>query len=1000
MFFQKWWFLKVSVPVFVGFGFVFGLISYLNPTKDASAEAIANDNQRVIQTGSSSSIIPIGDRFVFYDGGDDYSIAGKPAIQSDGENFLAVWMNNNTWEIMASRVNTVGVRLDNPALVLSQASSIGVNPSVGFDGTNYLVVWVSCGAGVYDWLCTGDIYAARVTQDGIILDPGGVKITTGSDALARKLGIAYDGINYLVVWRTYGMVVRGTRVSASGGPPTNLDDSNGFQISEGSWSRYPSVEYGEGIYLVAWHKGECGDGNQSIQAARVYTDGTVLDPANFIVNDGNGCQAYTVVGWDGQNFQVSWINWYLATGKRYASGSISRVTTDALILDSPAITLSNYIRSVDMACSDQDCLYTWDVEHDPEFNSRLTDSYAKRIDQSGNVIDEQPAPIATSALHQWGPMAARNNNDRYLVLWDDRRDTGGARAIIGGQILQRVAQESSSAQITEIMETVATTWTEEILPGSGAATTSGFALSEDVGYAFGNKNFQYKDGAWSDVYPPGSKNYKVWAIADEIWSGGTCRSISHFDGTNWSMDCWDYTGDDGVAISTYGIWGQRSDQLWASTDHGHILRYNPYHPWIVDGWQYMDTPTKNDLYDLWGSKWYNMLAVGDRGTVIRYDGDTWSLLDNVPTIQSLNAIWGYAANHVFVVGDWGTILHFNGITWTVISIGTTEHLVDIWGRNPNDIYIVGLHGTLLHFDGSTWTIEDTDHDVDFLSVWGHTTEISGTRSVWIGTRSNLVLKKTSKSATFLADPTSGFAPITTVFTNTSASGYTSVLWDFGDGVTSTVDSPTHTYTTNGAYTVTLDVTWPDGGDTAFKPNLINVYEYEPVSVSFTVSPTIGVYPLTVWFTGTVDGDYDQVLWDFGDGLTGTQRIISHTYDYGYYDIFFSAQGPGGLDRAFQLNQITVKSPAGGWFDANPLNGFEPLTVTFNGGCSGEYETGSFDYGDGDVVSTTSFNLEHTYTAPGVYTATSTCIGPWNTGTWEKTINVLEMNKVFIPLVFK
>jgi len=59
------------------------------------------------------------------------------------------------------------------------------------------------------------------------------------------------------------------------------------------------------------------------------------------------------------------------------------------------------------------------------------------------------------------------------------------------------------------------------------------------------------------------------------------------------------------------------------------------------------------------------------------------------------------------------------------------------------------------------------------------------------------------------------------------------------------DSPTHTYTSNGNYTVTLKVTWPDGSDTAYKPDLIQVYKHEPIRVSFTVSPTIGVYPLTV-----------------------------------------------------------------------------------------------------------------------------------------------------------
>ncbi|MCJ7739600.1 MAG: PKD domain-containing protein [Anaerolineae bacterium] len=376
--------------------------------------------------------------------------------------------------------------------------------------------------------------------------------------------------------------------------------------------------------------------------------------------------------------------------------------------------------------------------------------------------------------------------------------------------------------------------------------------------------------------------------------------------------------------------------------------------------------------------------------MIHYDGDAWNLVDGVPTLQSLNSIWGYDAGHVFVVGDWGTILRFDGEAWTTLPSGTTEHLVDIWGRNPHDVYAVGLHGTLLHFDGSTWTIEDTGHDVDFLSVWGYTDGMTGTRTVWIGTRSNLVLKQTMPSATFVAAPTSGHGPITTVFTNTSASGYTSPLWDFGDGITSTMDSPTHTYTANGVYTVTLDVTWPDATDTAFKPGLVQVYEHEPVSVSFTASPTIGVFPMTVWFTGTVAGDYDEVLWDFGDGYTGTQEVMTHTYDSaGYFNVELAAQGPGGMDRAFRLNQAMVLWSAAVWFDASPLSGFSPLTVTLTGGCIGQYETGTLDFGDGNSQQVTQFNLNHTYTVSGRHTAILTCSGPWNTAAWPKLIDVWD-----------
>ena len=59
-------------------------------------------------------------------------------------------------------------------------------------------------------------------------------------------------------------------------------------------------------------------------------------------------------------------------------------------------------------------------------------------------------------------------------------------------------------------------------------------------------------------------------------------------------------------------------------------------------------------------------------------------------------------------------------------------------------------------------------------------------------------------ADFKASPTSGTFPLTVKFTNTSIN-YTTSLWSLGDGMTSTLQSPTHTYTMAGAYTVTLTV---------------------------------------------------------------------------------------------------------------------------------------------------------------------------------------------------
>lgn len=77
-------------------------------------------------------------------------------------------------------------------------------------------------------------------------------------------------------------------------------------------------------------------------------------------------------------------------------------------------------------------------------------------------------------------------------------------------------------------------------------------------------------------------------------------------------------------------------------------------------------------------------------------------------------------------------------------------------------------------------------------------------------------------AEFAADATSGSAPLNVAFLNLTTGFYSSVLWDFGDGNTSTVFNPSHAYVAEGAYTVSLDVSGAAGSDNETKISYIVV----------------------------------------------------------------------------------------------------------------------------------------------------------------------------------
>lgn len=83
------------------------------------------------------------------------------------------------------------------------------------------------------------------------------------------------------------------------------------------------------------------------------------------------------------------------------------------------------------------------------------------------------------------------------------------------------------------------------------------------------------------------------------------------------------------------------------------------------------------------------------------------------------------------------------------------------------------------------------------------------------------------TATFLASPTTGEAPLTVQFFDLSAPGgapITAWQWNFGNGATSTEVSPQATYDTPGSYDVTLTVTTDAGSNARLLEGIISVLE--------------------------------------------------------------------------------------------------------------------------------------------------------------------------------
>jgi PKD repeat protein len=223
--------------------------------------------------------------------------------------------------------------------------------------------------------------------------------------------------------------------------------------------------------------------------------------------------------------------------------------------------------------------------------------------------------------------------------------------------------------------------------------------------------------------------------------------------------------------------------------------------------------------------------------------------------------------------------------------------------------------------------------------------------------------------TVLGQPTGGFNSAanqnTVTFTNTSTDA-TSYLWTFGDGNSSIESSPSHTYTSDGTYTVILAATNNCG--TTIVEQTVSILT-APVA-AFTFSSGMGCAPLAVLFNNTSSSNATSFSWFFDGGAPGTsadQNPVSTWNTAGVYLVTLTASNAAGSSTASALITVGIAPTAGFSTQAAGLS-----IVTNNLTQNADSYTWSF--GDGNT--STAYNPVHTYAATGTYTvvleATNSC----------------------------
>ena len=500
----------------------------------------------------------------------------------DGEYYLVVWTDHRCSfkdDVYGARLTADGVLLDSAGIPISLEAVNQSRPSVAFDGTDFLVVWSDTRGGYYD------IYGARVTHDGEVLEPHGFAVHTDTD-LQQFPSVAVFDTLCLVTWqdsRSGYWDIYGARVSGG-----QVLDPGGFQVSYGAENeQYGAISPGADGWLVVWQ--DSRNGGFDIYGSRVTPDGKVADSAGIWIARGSHNESNAAVGFDSL-WLVSWAD---MRGGTYSDIYAARVGSDGSVLDTLgfAVSTAGNSQSSPSVSGSGSFMVSWgDARSYPDYNI-----YGTRVTRAGVVLDPSGLAVSTAGGSQQTPMVAWGDTN-WLVSWNDGRGDNSwavysARVGTGGTVIDPDGIHTSPLLYNQFEPDVAFDGTNYLV-------------------AWGD----YRSGTNRDIY--GTRVAPDGTVLDPagipLCTQGNWQGVASVEfGDSLYLVAW------GDLRTGFDIYGTRVTPAGEVLDPGSITicRYEqiqlyPDISWTGDHWLVVWHDWRNHEYDIYGTR------VTEAGTVL------------------------------------------------------------------------------------------------------------------------------------------------------------------------------------------------------------------------------------------------------------------------------------------------------------------------------------------------------------------------------------------------
>jgi gliding motility-associated-like protein len=300
-------------------------------------------------------------------------------------------------------------------------------------------------------------------------------------------------------------------------------------------------------------------------------------------------------------------------------------------------------------------------------------------------------------------------------------------------------------------------------------------------------------------------------------------------------------------------------------------------------------------------------------------------------------------------------------------------------------------------DGGTSTIQNPAHKYTAEGTYDVVLIASNAQGCTATATNKIIIQKPILS---IGGPTTGCVPLDATYTPNIASADPVVKydWDFGDGGTSNVKIPTHTFTAQGNYTVTLTITTL-GGCTQTATLAVKVGT--PVVVDFTVDKTSGCQPTVFNFTNKSVTAGTEWTWIFeeNNGAVGGSTLQNPPYVFstvGKHDVTLIVTNNGCTQQLTKPDYIEIFPPAAkfGILAPDCANVLQRIFVDLSDFGSSATKKWSWDFGDG--TTSTDQSPTHIYPGAGVYNVVLTVDNGSCTSKWTGTVTIITDKPVIYP----